>query len=90
MFYGTPTVTLPTHLMKSRIVTGAYKQMQIRNAPIVSDIDGYVDRSIELANLETKKMLDLKNYYREQADKLLFENENIITDLERIFKIIVN
>ena len=90
MFYGTPTVTLPTHLMKSRIVTGAYKQMQIRNAPIVSDIDGYVDRSIELANLETKKMLDLKNYYREQADKLLFENENIITDLERIFKMIVN
>ena len=90
MFYGTPTVTLPTHLMKSRIVTGSYKQMKINDAPIVSDIDSYVDRSIELANLEITKMLDLKNYYREQADKLLYENENIITDLERIFKIMVN
>lgn len=90
MFYGTPTVTLPTHLMKSRIVTGSYKQMKINDAPIVSDIDSYVDRSIELANLEITKMLDLKNYYREQADKLLYENENIIKDLERIFKIMVN
>ena len=62
----------------------------INDAPIVSDIDSYVDRSIELANLEITKMLDLKNYYREQADKLLYENENIITDLGRIFKIMVN
>ncbi len=90
MYYGTPTVTLPTHLMKSRIVTGAYKQMKITDAPIVGNIDGYVNKCIELANLEINKMLDLKNYYKEQADKLLYENENIIPDLERIFKHLVN
>jgi hypothetical protein len=29
-----PTVTLPTQNLKSRIVMGAYKQMQIEDAPI--------------------------------------------------------
>ena len=46
MFYGTPTVTLPTNYMKSRIVTGAYKQMQINRPPIVTDIDNYVEKKV--------------------------------------------
>ena len=39
MFYGTPTVSMPTENLKSRIVLGAYKQMQIENPPIVNSID---------------------------------------------------
>ncbi len=87
MLYGTPTVTMPTKYLKSRIVTGAYKQMQIDDAPIFNNVDDYVDKSIELANQDS---LDLKMYYKERAEKNLFENQNVISDLENIFKSIVN
>tara|TARA_B100000953_G_scaffold202387_1_gene166709 strand:- start:487 stop:2166 length:1680 start_codon:yes stop_codon:yes gene_type:complete len=87
MLYGTPTVTMPTKYLKSRIVTGAYKQMQIDDAPIFNNVDDYVDKCIEIANQEN---LDLKMYYKEQAEKNLFENLNVISDLENIFKSIVN
>ena len=87
MLYGTPTVTMPTKYLKSRIVTGAYKQMQIDDAPIFNNVDDYVDKCIEIANQEN---LDLKMYYKDQAEKNLFENLDVIDDLEKIFKSIVN
>ena len=87
MLYGTPTVTMPTKYLKSRIVTGAYKQMQIEDPPIFNNVDDYVDKSIELAN---QKNIDLKIYYKEQAEKYLFENPNAISDLGNIFKSLVN
>ena len=31
MYYGTPTVTLPSNYLKSRIVKGAYNQMKLEN-----------------------------------------------------------
>ena len=82
MYYGTPTVTMPTDYLKSRIVTGAYKQMEIDNAPIAKDLHEYVELSIEIAN---NSGLDLKKYYQEQANKNLFENEKAVKDLESIF-----
>tara|TARA_Y100000768_G_C23695196_1_gene548750 strand:- start:179 stop:700 length:522 start_codon:yes stop_codon:yes gene_type:complete len=87
MLYGTPTVTMPTKYLKSRIVTGAYKQMQIDDPPVYSNIDDYVDKCIELANQEN---IDLKMYYKEQAEKNLFENQNVIDDLEKILQSIVS
>ena len=87
MLYGTPTVTMPTKYLKSRIVTGAYKQMQIEDPPIFNNVDDYVDKSIELAN---QKNIDLKIHYKEQAEKYLFENPNAISDLGNIFKSLVN
>ena len=87
MLYGTATVTMPTKYTKSRIVTGAYKQMQIDDAPIVDNVDDYVDKCIELANQEN---IDLKIYYKEQAEKNLYENPNVIGDIENIFKSVIN
>ena len=87
MLYGPPTVTMPTKYLKSRVVAGSYKQMQIDDAPIFNNIDDYVDKCVELANHEN---LDLKMHYKEQAEKNLFENPNVIDDLEKIFKSIVN
>ena len=84
MFYGTPTVSKPTKYTKSRLVLGAYKQMQIEEAPIVSSVDQYVNKSIEIAN--HKNLYDLKNYYKEKAKKKLYENADIIPNLEKIFK----
>ncbi len=87
MYYGTPTVTKPTNFLKGRIVTGAYSQMQIDNPPVVKDIDEYADLCVDLAN---KNILDLKMYYKEQAEKNLYENLNAVKDLENIFKSITN
>jgi len=85
MLYGTPMVTMPTENLKSRIVLGAYKQMKIDNAPIVYNIDDYAHRAIEIANLSKKKMLDIKTYYSENATNFLFENNEAVKDLEKIF-----
>lgn len=85
MYYGTPTVTLPTQNLKSKIVTGAYKQMQINDPPISIDTDDYVKRAIELANLDPKKMLDLKYHYKKKANELLYENEHFIEEMTTLF-----
>ena len=87
MYYGTPTVTKPTSYLKSRIVSGAYKQMEINNAPVFNNIDEYVEQCIDFANND---ILDLKMHYKEQAYKNLFENENAIKDIEKIFKNLMN
>ena len=90
MYYGTPTITLPTKYLKSRVVTGAYKQMKIENAPIANDIEEYVEKSVEYANYNANKALELKSHYKNQANKYLYENENIISDMENIFESILN
>ena len=86
MYYGTPTVTVPTKNLKSRIVYGAYKQMQIENPPICNGTHDYVEKAIELANLDNKKMLDLKYYYKKKAEEFLYENENFIEEMNIILK----
>lgn len=85
MLYGTPTVTMPTENLKSRIVLGAYKQMKINDPPIVSSVDDYVQKAVEIANLSEKKMLDIKKYYSKNARDFLFENNEAVKDLEKIF-----
>ena len=55
MYYGTPTVTLPSNYLKARIVKGAYDQMKLENSPVANTIDEYVDLSVEIANLDKKK-----------------------------------
>tara|TARA_B100000614_G_scaffold43518_1_gene36521 strand:- start:241 stop:1920 length:1680 start_codon:yes stop_codon:yes gene_type:complete len=86
MFYGTPTVTMPTENLKSRIVLGAYKQMQIEKPPVVTSIDEYVDCAVELANLENNKMLELKKYFQQRANDHLFENKEFIKNINSILE----
>ena len=90
MYYGTPTVTLPSNYLKARIVKGAYDQMKLENSPVVNTVDEYVDLSVEIANLEEKKALDQKNYFKNQASKYLFENKLFINELENVFLKIIN
>ena len=87
MFYGTPTVTMPTEYLKSRIVTGAYKQMKIENPPVTDNLEDYVSKCVDLANSDNN---ELKKYYRHQADSYLYENKNEIPELENIFKSLIN
>ena len=65
MFYGTQTVTCPTKYIKSRIVSAAYAQMEIKNPPIVKDKGDYVNKAIEIANDEN--ILDMKKDYQKSA-----------------------
>lgn len=84
MIYGTPTVTMPSESLKSRIVLGAYKQMKIDNPPVVKSIDEYVEKALELANLEEKKMLEIKKNYSNNAKKYLFENKLFLDEFENL------
>jgi len=84
MFYGTQTVSMPTHFLKSRIVLGAYKQMEVNNPPIVNDIENYIDMTISLANMSSKLILERKKYYAKCAEKNLFENEKALQSIEKI------
>lgn len=86
MTYGTPTVSMPTNALKSRIVCGAYKQMKIEKPPIVESKNEYVEKAIEIANFDKKKLLEIKNYYRTQAEKHLFENQNVRSEFNNCLK----
>ena len=88
MFYGSPTVTKATKYTKSRLVLGAYNQMQIEEAPVANNIDEYVKMAVQIAN--NKNLYELKNYYKENAKDKLYENKKIIPNLEKIFQKIMN
>lgn len=85
MYYGTPSVTLPTQNLKSKIVSGAYKQMKIDNPPISSNVDDYVKKAVKLANLDSKNMLDIKYHYKEKAEEYLYEDEQFIEEITALF-----
>jgi len=84
MFYGTQTVTCPTKYIKSRIVSAAYAQMEIKNPPIVKNKDDYVNKAIEIANDEN--ILDKKKYYQQAANEKLFNTEDVGEKFNSILK----
>ena len=84
MFFGTPTVSMPSKYLRSRVVLGSYNQMNIENPPIVKSIDEYVSTAIEIANKEPNQLLQQKKYYANSADKELYENKNSIIEIEKI------
>jgi len=91
MFYGTPTITMPTNYTKSRLVLGAYNQMKISDMklnPVVKTIDEYVNAAVEIAN--NRNLIDIKHQFKFKAESSLYENEKSITDLESVLDKIVN
>ena len=85
MVYGTPTVTLPTKFIKSKIVSAAYIQMEIESPPIVKNKSEYVELATEIAN--KKNLLDTKKYYQIKAREKLF---NTFKAGEEFNKILLN
>ncbi len=85
MVYGTPTVTLPTKFIKSRIVSAAYIQMEIESPPIVKNKNEYIELATEIAN--KKNLLDTKKYYQIKAREKLF---NTFEAGEEFNKILLN
>ena len=62
------------------------KQMQIENPPICKNTDQYVQKAIELANLDYKNMLDLKHNYQKKAKKFLYEDKNFIEEMNVLLR----
>ena len=90
VFYGTPTISMPTNYTKSRLVLGAYNQMDISGMnfnPITSSIDNYVLKAVEISN--KKDLFDLKQNIQTQAKKNLYENNLVISNFEEVIKKII-
>ena len=85
MLFGTPTITFPTDHIKSRLVLGAYKQMEIKNPPIATSIQNYIDLAVKYANRDDLSVL--KNTYKTAAEKKLF---NTMKAGEEFNKILTN
>ena len=82
MLFGTPTITFPTDHIKSRLVFGAYKQMEIKDAPIANSIKNYVDLAISYAN--RNDISALKNTYKTAAEKKLFDTKKAGEEFNKI------
>tara|TARA_B100000900_G_scaffold412006_1_gene432899 strand:- start:186 stop:1871 length:1686 start_codon:yes stop_codon:yes gene_type:complete len=91
VFYGTPTITMPTKYTKSRLVLGAYNQIDISDLdfkPIASSSDEYVMKALEISN--DKNLYDLKQNIQSKAKKNLYENDAAILNIEKVFENIIN
>jgi len=82
MVVGTPTITMPNEFMRSSITAGAYKQMKIKNPPIVDNIDDYVKLAIDLAK-DKKKNFDFRNLLKKAAKLYLFNDQNAVKKFEK-------
>ena len=82
MLFGTPTITFPTDHIKSRLVLGAYKQMEIADPPIAKDIKNYVDLAVHYANRDD--IGKLKKIYQKAAEKKLFNTKEAGEEFNRI------
>ena len=82
MVYGTPTVTMPTKFIKSRIVSAAYMQMEIEKPPIVKNKNEYVELAIDIAN--NGNLLEIKKYYQKKAMEKLFNTKRAGVEFNQI------
>ena len=91
VYYGTPTITMPTQYTKSRLVLGAYNQIDISDLdfnPITKSVNEYVEKAIQISN--DKNLYDLKHDIKIRAKKNLYEREEVISNFEKTFEKIVN
>ena len=90
MIYGVPSVTLPNNYMRSRLVTGAYKQMQIKNAPIANNFKEYVALCLELAN-NCNQNFFIRDQLLQNSKLFLFENYKSINEFDVLLeKLLLN
>ena len=82
MLFGTPSITLPTDHIKSRLVLGAYKQMEINDPPIANNIKDYIKLAVNYANRDD--IGELKNRYKDAAEKKLFNTKKAGEEFNKI------
>ena len=81
MACGLPVVTKPTNLLKTRVATGGYKQMLLKNPPIASSEEEYVEiikRLVKSKDLREKLSCEIK----ERAVTHLFNHNETLMEYE--------
>ena len=82
MLFGTPSITLPSDHIKSRLVLGAYRQMEINDPPIAKDIKDYINLAVNYANRDD--IGELKSKYKNAAEKKLFNTKKAGEEFNKI------
>ena len=85
MVVGTPTITMPTTFMRSRVTAGLYKQMKIPKPPIAKDMKEYVNLAVELATNKNKNN-ELRKTLKSAAKLHLFKNIKAAKLIEKFFE----
>jgi len=80
MACGTPIVTWPASFMRGRIVTGAYRQMGIAEAPIAARLEDYAPLALALGR-DRGRRAALRQALRAAAGAL-FEDWQAVRELE--------
>ena len=88
MLFGTPTITFPTDHIKSRLVLGAYKQIEIKHPPVATSIQNYTDLAVSYANRDD--ISTLKNTYKAAAEKKLFNTKKAGEEFNKILTNLFN
>lgn len=87
LYYGTPTITKPTSFTKSRLVLGAYNQMNIDDlefSPIVNSLDEYANQAVEICN--SGNLHKINQNLKDKTQKKIYENFNCVLDYEKTLK----
>ncbi len=88
MLFGTPTITFPTDHIKSRLVLGAYKQMEVKHPPIATSIQNYIDLAVKYANRDDIRAL--KDTYKTAAEEKLFNTKKAGEEFNKIISNLFN
>ena len=81
MVAGTPIVTCPGAFARSRIVAGAYSQMGVADAPVVSHVEDYAPMALALAR-DPGRCAALREASAAAAERELFCDRGAVQDLE--------
>ena len=80
MAFGTPFITMPGNYMRCRIVAGAYKQMKLKNAPVASNIQEYIDLAIKLTK-NSELRIQIKEESKIAAQQYLFNDKEAANEI---------
>ncbi len=85
MVHGTPVVSWPGQFARARLVRGAYEQMGIEDAPVISRVEDYVPMVLTLGRDPARRHA-LREASRCAADEALFSDMRVVRELETFFE----
>ena len=85
MACGVPDVTKPSHLLKTRVATGGYNQMELTDPPIAKSNDEYIEIVKKLVKCNTTRE-KLSFEIKERAATHLFNHKEILIEYEEFIR----
>lgn len=85
MAYGTPVVTWPGQFMRGRIVAGAYRQMDVADAPIALRLEDYAPLALALGR-DPERRRALRQASLEAAERKLFMDMQAVREFENFLE----